>query len=32
VYVPPDALRPPEHDPGPYSREVYPGPTGPYSR
>jgi hypothetical protein len=32
VYVPPDALPPPEHDPGPYSREVYPGSTGPYSR
>ena len=32
VDVPPDALPPPEYDPGPYSREVYPGPTGPYSR
>jgi len=32
VYVPPDALPPPDYDPGPYSREVYPGPTGPYSR
>jgi len=32
VYVPPGAFPPPEHDPGPYSREVYPGPTGPYSR
>jgi len=32
VYVPPEALPPREYDPGPYSREVYPGPTGPYSR
>ena len=32
VYVPPGALPPLEYDPGPYSREVYPGPTSPYSR
>jgi len=32
VYVAPDALPPPERDLGPYSREVYPGPTGPYSQ
>lgn len=32
VYVPPDAPPPPEHYPGPFSREGYPGPTGPYSR
>ncbi len=30
VYVPPETS--PEHYPDPYSREVHPGPTGPYSR
>ena len=32
VYVRPDAPPPPEQYPGPYSQDVYPGPTDPYPR
>jgi hypothetical protein len=32
VYFRPDALPPPAQYPGPYSREVYPDPTDPYSQ